>query len=160
VQVNLDLNKALVALTALGFHHARGLDSHTSGPSYHADCANTATYKVKRFLIRHPCKQYATALRTVTKQGTSALVAFSWVEMPTTSLADQYKAIVDKPNTGNPPGMSLAFNGLCYPSGQQSTVVWAVQVEPTGNVNADQQIIQAAVQGTLTPSYLQRHCVN
>jgi hypothetical protein len=80
--------------------------------------------------------------------------------MPTTALGSQYKAIVDEYNTGNPPGMSLAFNGLCYVSGQVGTIVWTVQVEPTGNVNADQQILQAAVLGILAPSYLRRHCID
>jgi hypothetical protein len=160
MQVKTDLNKAIIGLTALGFRRAQGPQSHTSGPSYYADCAKNATDKVKQFLIRHPCKQYATASRTITRRGTTTLVAFSWVEMPTRVLGSQYKAIVDRPNTGNPPGMSLTFNGLCYASGQRGAIVWTVQVEPTGHVNADRQILQAGVEDTLPPSYLRQHCVS
>ena len=160
VQVKTDLNKALVSLTAIGFRRASSPNSHISGPSYRTDCAKSATGRVKRFLTRHPCKQYANASRTVAKQQTTTLVAFSWVEMPTVGLGNQYKDIVDEYNTGNPPGMSLAFNGLCYASGQSGAIVWTVQVKPTGNVNADRRILQAAVEGTLAPSYLRQHCIN
>lgn len=160
VQVKTDLNKALVGLTALGFRRAPSANSHTAGPSYRADCARSATKGVKRFLKRYHCKQYATASRTIAKRGATTLVAFSWVEMPTVALGSQYKALVDRYKTGNPPGMSFAFNGLCYASGQSGTIVWTVQVEPTGHVNADRQVLQAAVQGALTPSYLRQHCVD
>jgi hypothetical protein len=160
VQVKTDLKNAVIALTAIGFHDARGPDSRILGPSYNTDCAESATGMVKQFLMQHPCEQYAIASRTITKRDTATLVAFGWVEMPTVSLGSQYKAIVDEYDTGNPPGMSLAFDGLCYASGQSGTIVWTVQVEPTGHVNADRQILQAAMQGTLAPSYLREHCVN
>jgi hypothetical protein len=160
VQVNADLNKALAGLTAIGFRHTLNLDPDTSGPSYRADCAQGATGEVKQFLTRHPCKQYAIATRTITRRRTTALVAFSWVEMPTIALAGQYKTTVDTQNTGNPPGVSLAFNGLCYASGQSGLVVWSVQVQPTGHVNADREILQAATLGKLSSSYLRQHCIS
>jgi hypothetical protein len=160
VQVNADLNKALGELTVIGFRRARNPDSDTSGPSYRADCSQSATGEVRQFLTRHPCKQYAIATRTVTKRGTTALVAFSWVEMPTSALAGKYKTTVDTQNTGNPPGVSLAFNGLCYASGRSGLVVWSVQVQPTGHVNADREILQAATLGRLSSSYLRQHCIS
>jgi hypothetical protein len=160
VQVKTDLNKAVVALTAIGFRGARGPSHRILGPSYNSDCAISATGKVKQFLTFHPCEQYATASRAITKRKTTALVAFVWVEMPTVYLGNQYKNLVDEYGTGNPPGMSRAFSGLCYASGQSGTIVWTVQVEPTGHVNADRRILQAAVNGTLAPSYLREHCVS
>jgi hypothetical protein len=160
VQVKTDLNKAVVALTAIGFHNARGPSYRILGPSYNADCAQSATGEVKQFLALHHCEQYAIASRAITKQKTTALVAFVWVEMPAVYLANKYKNIVDRYGAGNPPGMTRAFSGLCYASGQSGTIVWTVQVEPTGHVNADRQILQAAANDTLAPSYLREHCVS
>ena len=158
VQVKADLNKALAALAALGFRGTRSPNSSTSGPSYFTDCAKSATYKVRQFLTLNPCKQYATATRTVAKRGATVPVAFSWVEMHTATLAGQYKVKVDAYGTGNPPGVPPAFNGRCYASGQHGATVWTVEVHPTGNVNVDQEILQAAVRRKLPPSYLRQHC--
>jgi hypothetical protein len=159
VQVKADLNKALSDLAVLGFRNTRSPNSSTSGPNYRTDCAKSATGRVRQFLSRHPCKQYATATRTVAKRGATALVAFSWVEMPTATLAGRYKVKVDAYNTGNPPGVSLAFNGLCYTSGQHGATVWTVEVRPTGHVNVDREILQAAAQAKLSPNYLRQHCI-
>ena len=38
------------------------------------------------------------------KQGVSTQAAVSWVVMPNVTLASQYKAMVDKRFSGNPPG--------------------------------------------------------
>lgn len=160
IQVKIDLNKILGALaTILGFHSLRSPDSHAAGPSYHSDCAKNATGEVQQFLALHHCKQFATATRTVVKAATTAHIAISWVEMPTSTIAGKYKARVDAPNTGNPPGVSLAFNGFCYASGQQGATVWTVLVQPTGNVSVDRELLQAAAQEKLTPSYLRQHCI-
>jgi hypothetical protein len=161
VQVRVDLNKDLSALAAiLGLRSMQGFESGASGPSYHPDCAKNATRAVKRFLTHNHCMQYATATRTVAKPGTTAQVAFTWVEMRTAGLAGKYKVKVDKPGTGNPPGVSLAFNGYCYASGQQGATVWTVLVKPTGHVNADRKILQVAARRKLALSYLQRHCIS
>jgi hypothetical protein len=161
VQVKVDLNKALGALAAvLGLRSTQRPGSSTSGPNYYPDCAHNATGGVQHFLNLHHCKQFATATRTVAKTGTTAQVAFSWVEMPTSSLASQYKATVDTPNTGNPPGVPLTFNGFCYASGQQGATVWSVLVKPTGHVNVDREILQVAAREKFTPSYLRQHCIN
>lgn len=157
VQVNVDLGKAVSALLALKF--AGHSNSGTSLANYRADCAESASGQVKQFLTRHPCKQYGAETWTITRQDAKAQVAFSWVEMPTASLAGQYKAVVDAYSTGNPPGVSSAFNGRCYASGQQDSTVWAVEVQPTGNVRVDQEILQAAAPRNLPADYLQRHCV-
>jgi len=157
VQVKADLTQAIAALAGLGFHSARGVNS--SNPSYGTDCARSATGEVGQFLTRHPCKEYASATLTSRRQGTTAQVAMSWVVMPTATLASQYKAKADAPQQGNPPGEPPAFNGLCYASGQNGATVWTAQVQPTGHVNADREILQAAAPSRLTQSYLQQHCI-
>src|SRR5262249_8757862 len=128
VQVKVDLNQALAGLASLGYRSEGTGSSVAPGPSYRTDCAANATGTLKQFLERYPCKQYAVAARTVTRKGTSARVAFSWVEMPTSTQADQYKINVDRYRTGNSPGVSLDYNGQCYASGQENTTVWSIYV--------------------------------
>jgi hypothetical protein len=157
VQVNADLGKAIDALLALKFGGRS--NSGTSLANYRTDCSESATDQVKKFLARYPCKQYAAEVWTIYGQGVTTQVAFSWVEMPAVSLAGQYKVVVDEYHTGNPPGVSSAFDGKCYTSGQQSSTVWAVEVQPTGNMKVDQEILQAAAHRNLPADYLQQHCV-
>jgi hypothetical protein len=158
VQVKVELNNALSALASLGFRIVRSPNSTASGPSYRTDCSRNATGEVRQFLTRHPCKQYASATRTLAQRGATAQVAFSWVEMPTATLAGQYRITVDAYGTGNPPGVSLAFNGRCYASSQQRATVWTVEVQPTGHVNVDREILQAAARRKLSSNYLRQHC--
>ncbi len=153
VQVKVDLNQAVAVLSALGF-------GGTRSASYGTGCAGSGTGGVRHFLARHPCKEYASATLMAHRQGGTAQVAVDWVVMPTAALAGQYKAIADTKGQGNPPGESLAFNGLCYASGQDGPTVWTEQVQRTGHlsVNDDREILRAAAPGKLTPGYLQQHC--
>lgn len=159
VQVEFDLKEALRELATAGWLLSANSTSN-SGPSYHSDCAKSATRRVRLFLSPKRCEQYATTIRAVTRHGTTSLVAISWVEMRTTAWADQYKKLVDEYGTGNPPGVSLAFNGRCYASGppKPGRTVWTVEVQPTGDVNIDREILQAAARRNLGPRYLQWHC--
>ena len=159
VQVSVDINKTISELSSLGFGGKRTSTAATSASSYSTDCSQNATGLVKEFLTQHPCKQYTVETWTVTQQDKTTQVAFSWVEMPTTSLASQYKAEVDTYKTGNPPGVSPAtFNGKCYASKQQDSTVWAVEVNPTKDIKFNQEILQAAAQESLSPAYLKIHC--
>lgn len=161
VQVKVDLDKALSALAAiLGFRSVRTSKASPSQLSYQPDYAANATGKVKKFLTLHRCNQSATTTQTIVKPGATTLVAFSWVEMPTTTLAGRYKTTVDRPRTGNPPGVSLSYNGYCYASGQQGAMVWAIFVKPTGHVNVDRQILQVAARRKLALTYLRLHCIS
>ena len=162
VQVKLDLNKILGALaTALGLRSTYSPGISTSGPTYYADCANGGTKGVKNFLELHHCRQFATATRTFVNNGIIAQAVFSWVAMPTASLANSYEMKVDTLGTGNPPGISPAsFNGSCYASSRQGETVLTIWVRPTGGAGVDQKILQAAAQGKLTPGYLSRHCID
>ncbi len=159
LNVTADLNKAIGALAGLGF--GGKLLSSTGTPTNNSptDCASSASGQVKTLLTHYPCKQYASDTWAITRQGSTTDVAFSWVEMPTTDLATRYKNIVDTFNTGNPPGVSPIFNGLCYASGQQGSTVWAVEIQPTGNVSSDRNILQAATPASLPSPYLAKHCV-
>lgn len=152
VQAKVDVAHVITALSALGFRDAVHYINYSG-----TDCAAAATNEVRQFFIRHPCREYASAIVTNSSQGITTKVAISWVTMPTPSLASQYKALADTFGTGNPPGQPLAFDGRCYASGQNGTTVWAEQVEPTGQAYADRKILQAAAPVTLTPSELQ-HC--
>jgi hypothetical protein len=159
LKVSIDLNKAVASLASLGVVGRQTSSSGISGTSHLTGCAQSATGQVRQFLARYPCKQYAASIWTVTRQDATTQVVFSWVEMPTTPLADQYKTIVDTFHSGNPPGAPTStFNGRCYASGQQDSIVWAVEVRPTKNRNNDRKILQAAAQRTLSPGYLNIHC--
>ena len=151
VQAKADVTRVVTALSALGFRDAAHSISYNG-----TDCKTAATNEVRQFFIRHPCKEYASAIVTNSSHGITTKVAISWVTMPTPSLASQYKALADTFGTGNPPGQPLTFDGHCYASGQDGTTVWAEQVEPTGQVYADRKILQAAAPVTLSSSELQR----
>jgi hypothetical protein len=160
VQVKIDLKEALHELAAVAGWFLSPQSTANSGPSYHRDCAKSATGSVGQFLADHRCQQFATATRTIAKRGTNSLVAFSWVLMPKDSWADQYKHKVDLYKTGNPPGVSSAFNGRCYASGSDNNgdTVWTVEVQPTGQQNVDWEMLQAAARKKYPMSYLRKHC--
>jgi hypothetical protein len=158
VQANLNLGQAVGDLLKLGF---AGSDSVQSGGSNSsADCAHSASGGVRQFLTAHPCKEYAISSIQMRKQGISTQAAGSWVTMPSVTLADQYKTIVDERYSGNPPGESSAFNGLCYASAQSGETVWVGQVIPTGHLAADRQILQTVAPLSLTSDYLKAHCID
>jgi hypothetical protein len=144
VQVNLDLSKAISALSGLQFGGKLVSSVGTSGTGDPTNCAANATGQVRQFLTHYPCKRYAADMWKITRQDSTTNVVFAWVEIPTTPLANRYKIIVDTYNTGNPPGASSSFDGRCYASGQQNSTVWTVEIQPTGNVNTDRTVLQAA----------------
>jgi hypothetical protein len=159
VQLDVDLKDTIATLASLGFGGRKISSSSTSGSSDRPDCAESTTGLVRQFFTQHPCNQYIAETWTITRQDSNALVAFSWVEMATTSLAGKYKGTVDASDTGNPPGVSSAFDGDCYASDQQGVTVWTVEVKTTGNAQFDQGILQDAVKGDLSEAYLQKHCI-
>jgi hypothetical protein len=80
--------------------------------------------------------------------------------MATASLTSQYKNLVAERHTGNPPGEPANFNGLCYASGHDEDAAWVAQVQPTGHVTVDRQILQAIAPAKLSASYLRMHCTD
>jgi len=152
VQVNVDLNQSIAALAKIGILSSSGVKSNG------LDCASNATGEIKNFLAQHHCKEFATTTWTTTRNGLATRVTISWVVMPSINLANQYKVYADTPGEGNPPGQSPTFTGLCYSSGQEGNTVWAEQVQPTGKVQTDQQILRAAAPQALSAAYLTQHC--
>lgn len=159
VKVNVDLSRTIAALSSLGFGGRQVSTSGAAGSRRLTECAGNATGQVRQFLAHHRCERYQAQTWLITRRGTAAQVALSWVEMPTASLARQYKGVVDKYGTGNPPGLSPAFDGRCYASNQQGSTVQTVEVQATGNLKADRDILRAAAPWRISSDYLQIHCV-
>lgn len=159
VQVKVDLSNAISGLSSAGFGGKILSSSASSDPSHRTDCAGSASGQVKEFLSEHHCKQYTAQTWAITAQDRTTEIGFSWVEMPSASLASHYKMVVDTYRTGNPPGVPpAAFDGRCYSSDQKGPTVWAIEVQPTGNVEFDQGVLQAAARESLSQEYLHEHC--
>lgn len=157
LQANIDLGQAVSEITKLGFS---GSDNAKNGSlNSPADCAQNSTGDVRMFLTRNQCKEYSVALLKIHKQGVATQAAISWVAMTTSGLALQYKDIVDKRLNGNPPGQPPNFSGLCYASGQNGDTAWVAQVQPTGYISVDRQILQAIAPVKLSANYLEMHCI-
>lgn len=157
VKVNVDLNKVISTLSLLKYSGKQISTSGASAPEPEG-CAKDSIKEVKVFLTEHPCKDYSADTWMIYQNNMSTQVAFSWVEMRTSSLARQYKTKVDAPGTGNPPGISSAFDGHCYASRRQGDTVWSAEVRPTGNKKVDQNLLESAVQENLSSDYLEVHC--
>jgi hypothetical protein len=108
-------------------------------------CAASSYGQVQAFFRGHPCQWLARAYVTVRKGDTGiALVAISWVQMPSAGQAAAYKRLVDAAGTGNitelsrltGPDRSVTFTGLYYLSGQSGAAVWNVQAQPPRPGNA------------------------
>ncbi|MGH3168102.1 MAG: hypothetical protein ACRDN0_19745 [Trebonia sp.] len=119
-QLNVDINNVIATFLYLKYSGKQLSTSGASAPGA-TGCAKDSTKEIKVFLTQHPCKDYSADTWLVSKNNISTQVAFSRVEMPTTSLARKYKAEVDQPGTGNPPGVASDFDGLCYASRRQGT---------------------------------------
>ena len=158
-KVNVDLQGIATALSARGFDVTDASKPGMSGFLSSADCAASATGLVAQFFTLHPCEQYIEETWKITRQGITTFTAFSWVDMSSAALASQYKAVVDIYGTGNPPGISSAFNGLCYASDRQGSMVGTVEVETTGQAGVDQEILRDAAGMDLSEQYLRAHCI-
>jgi len=138
LNVQTNFNQAAAALVASRFagYIARAFDDNCAAHSYG---------EVQDFFRSNPCKWLARAYIVLNQnKQDSVLVAISWVDMPTSSLALEYKHLVDTPGTGNitelsresGPYRNVVFTGNNYLSGIIGTAVWNVQVQPVGSVPA------------------------
>ena len=136
LSVQASFNRTAAALTANGY-------GGYLVPSFDNNCVTHSYGKVQSFFQLHPCRWLARAYAVIREyKQDPMLVAISWVDMPTSSLAEQYKSLVDKPGTGNitelsretGPYQKVVFNGNYYLSGVIGTAVWNVQVQPIGSV--------------------------
>jgi hypothetical protein len=139
VKVNVDLNKTISELSSLGYGERQVATSGTT--TRRTECPGSSTRQVRKFLIRNHCEQYQAQTWVITRRGATARVALSWVEMRTASLARKYKGVVDTYGSGNPPGVSSAFDGRCYASAQRGSTIQTVEVQATGKVDADRDIL-------------------
>lgn len=149
-QVTLDLNVTKAALIASGY----GVDAQASPAK---NCAIDSYGAIHSFFVAHSCVWLA-RISLAVKKGSNPLilVAISWVDMPSTSLAIRYRRLVDMPDTGNVTELSrqigpykqVRYSGLLYESGRYGTEVWNAEVQPTGAVSptAVRTILRAARQ--------------
>jgi hypothetical protein len=155
-QANANFNHVLSVLPKLGF---AGSVPENAASDSSQNCSQTATGDVRQFLTKNPCKEYAVTLIKLRKQGISTQAVITWMVMGTSDLTARYKSLVDERHQGNPPGQPANFNGRCYASGRNGDSAWVAQVQPTGHVSADRQILGAVAPVRLTTSYLRAHCV-
>jgi hypothetical protein len=156
IQANIDFNQLIAELPKLGF---AGSVPQNAASDSSQDCSQNSTGYVREFLAKNQCKEYAVTLVKLHKQGIATQTVISWVVMATPSLTFQYKNLVDERYKGNAPGQPTNFDGLCYASGQDNDAAWVAQVQPTGRVTVDRQILQAVSPAKLSASYLEMHCV-
>jgi len=138
--VQASLKRTTVTLSASGY------GGYYLVPEFDSNCASHSYGKVQDFFRSNPCKWLARAYIVLREHNQGlALVAISWVDMPTLSLAMEYKHMVDAPGTGNitelsresGPYRNVIFNGNDYLSGIIGTAVWNVQVQPIDSASAD-----------------------
>lgn len=130
------IKRTTVALSASGY-------GGYLAPEADDNCASHSYGQVQLFFRSNPCRWLVRSYIVVriNKQDL-ALVAISWVDMPTSSMAEKYKHLVDTPGTGNitelsrdsGPYKDIQFTGKYYLSGIVGTAVWNVQVQPVGAV--------------------------
>jgi hypothetical protein len=96
---------------------------------------------VKSFFKAHPCRWLTRAYLAIHDGSESeAIIAISWVGMPSVASAEAYKKLVDEGGTGNVtelsrevgPYRAVKFDGEFYASGEEGSSVWNVQVQPVG----------------------------
>jgi hypothetical protein len=100
------------------------------------DCAAYSYGQVRKFFKSNPCKWLA---RAYVQLGYSeVLVAISWVEMPTSRLAADYKKLVDTPDAGGITELSrdevryrkIDYADSAHTAGMNGMAVWNVQAVP------------------------------
>lgn len=105
------------------------------------DCAAHSYGQVHDFFVSHHCVLLLRATGEFRdKNRNVVLVAFSWVDMPTTGEAARLRKLVDTEGTGNVTELSrergryrnVRFAGLGYNSGLSEQAVWNIQVQPVG----------------------------
>jgi len=103
------------------------------------NCAVNSYGKVQKFFQSHPCESLARAyIQTGELDQGSILVAIAWVEMPNTTLAETYKHLVDRRDSGNVTELShetklyklISYSGSVYASGIYGNAVWNVEIKP------------------------------
>jgi hypothetical protein len=103
---------------------------------FDTDCAAHSYGQVHKFFKSNPCKWLARAYVQI--GDSDVLVAISWVEMASVSLAAEYKQLVDTPNAGSVTELSrdtmlyrkIDYFNSAHTSGINGVEVWNVQARP------------------------------
>lgn len=104
-----------------------------------ADCVGNSYGQVQDFFRANPCAALHRAFFELRDpKGDAAIVAVSWVEMPTQAGARALKQLMDTPGTGNVTELSrergkyrtVRYTGDAYASRRDGTVVTNAQAEP------------------------------
>lgn len=132
-----DFKNARANLLAMGYRHVDFAEVTDS------NCATHSYGQVREFFESHPCKWVARAYLAVHDNNLGAvLIALSWVGMPDTATAADYKTLVDKYGSGNITELSrdsgvyknIRYSGRHYSSGLESSSVWNAQIQPVGAI--------------------------
>jgi hypothetical protein len=104
-----------------------------------SDCGKHSYGTVQRYFRSTPCVFLARASFAVAdKRKEVVLVAVSSVELPDVDTATRFRALVDRPGTGNITELSrevgayrnVKYDGRIYTSSQNAVTVWNVQIMP------------------------------
>jgi hypothetical protein len=128
-----------------GFKHAEatltadGFKATTAKVEFGSNCAAHSYGQVKKFFRSNPCKSLGRAyIRIGEPDQGLILIAVSWVGMPDSSSAEDYKKLVDTPGSGNVTELSreeklyknINYTNSAHTSGVHGAAVWNVQVNP------------------------------
>jgi hypothetical protein len=136
VEVRMDAERS--ARVMLRLRH-RGLRVDLQDRTDDKDCTAHAYGLVRQFLLEHPCVAMHRALLEVAGSGPGVvLVAIAWVQMPDEQDARAFKALVDRPGSGNivelsreiPRYRNVRFTGQVYRSARDGNVVVNAQAQP------------------------------
>lgn len=105
-----------------------GLEFTTLNSDTSATCE--AYGSVKAFLAAHPCSGVRRGLFEVGESGKEIAVGTATVTMPSPELAQELKALVDRPGTGNITELTTGFDGNHYASRVAGNVVTITQAKP------------------------------
>lgn len=116
------------------------------------DCAQHSYGAVRRHFATQPCGGVERAWYAVRNDGTTAVLAVSWTEMPDSGSATELQELIDSPGTGNlteltkdgGPYHSVAYSGWNYRSGRDSDVVRSIQAEPLAGTEASRELARRA----------------
>jgi hypothetical protein len=135
-----------------GFKHAEatltasGFKATTAKVQFDRDCEAHSYGRVRRFFRSNTCKSLARAyIRIGEPDQGLILVAISWVGMPNSSSADEYKKLIDTPDSGNIIELSreeklyenIKYTNSDHTSGIHGSAVWNVQVKPVFPATSD-----------------------
>jgi hypothetical protein len=150
IEAQAGFKRAEAALTASHFRTKLAMESNNN-------CAAHSYGQVRDYFQSNPCRHLARAYIQVGDiERSLILVAISWVEMPTSTSARDYKHLVDIPDTGNITELSretklfehIAYDNAVYGSGIKGNFVWNIVVKPVFPTPADvmNQVISDARQ--------------